>query len=691
MSKKHAIELKMQNAKVDKDSISKPFHKGVYLITFAAVFNNTKVLKKIIKIDEFNYKYMDQNILSGMVNTFKHDNIIKLIKLFTNKGQKFIFNSKSQAVAWILPFIETATKNQLEKFMEFPLDYLMVYDNKYILGSYIAGVSKHEHIDIKLLENVLRLSKPFIKKYEDIISPMADVCIYYYNSIICTAYLKIYPNALSEYNISSDTPLTFALSENHMEFFDFALSYMRAHKKHDYNFFASKAVLTTALCTLNEYAVSELLKFPKLDLSVHNLNKMTPAHLVLSANNTMNQTIKHNILKRTKNINAVNLNGVTVLHMICMSETLGIYESILETKICDPYIKDKLGKTPIHYCTNLHLLASIVTKGFINNSRKTQVNNKCLPKLAKMGMYDKIYKCIRNEFDKVLKNTYKFEEKNRIDFIEETYKPVPIFTNMDPDAYIYLLYFVDKYDVKLFSNKATLSIKCTEPRCNVFQENFKKYKSIVASEIVWYDVNSNITIAKFDEQIANIKNEIYFVYFTVLTDNYTHQNGLIFNGKKKMGIRFEPHGNKTKGDVEVFDAKMEQICKKKGWTYHKPSSYIEGSSYQTLSQESNIDEIQPGDPGGFCLAWTLWFLELYIRNPDVELKDLVTTSVERIIYTKQSFKSYIRAYSNKLAQHKVKYLTKLRYPATKIFNLNYSDEDSDNVLSLINNSYKTIV
>ena len=109
------------------------------------------------------------------------------------------------------------------------------------------------------------------------------------------------------------------------------------------------------------------------------------------------------------------------------------------------------------------------------------------------------------------------------------------------------------------------------------------------------------------------------------------------------------------------------------------------NSFQMLSNETNPLEVKTGDIGGFCLAWTLWFFELYLRNPNVDLSNLVNNSISKIINLKNSFMEYIRFYANKLRRFHIKFLKKIKYPVEKIFNVHTTVNEKDYIYNSINN------
>jgi len=77
------------------------------------------------------------------------------------------------------------------------------------------------------------------------------------------------------------------------------------------------------------------------------------------------------------------------------------------------------------------------------------------------------------------------------------------------------------------------------------------------------------------------------------------------------------------------------------------------------------------------LAWTLWFLELYLNNRYANLKHLVSNSIKKIIDTKSLFSEYIRSYANKLTIFRTKLLNEINYPAERIFNTHKTHTELD--------------
>jgi glutaredoxin 3 len=144
--------------------------------------------------------------------------------------------------------------------------------------------------------------------------------------------------------------------------------------------------------------------------------------------------------------------------------------------------------------------------------------------------------------------------------------------------------------------------------------------------------------------------------------NISHANYLIYDSKTKCLERFEPNGNVTKlvhnkskdKDCLLFDVDKEikkLITEKMGKDfikeYYKPIDYLPDLCVQAL-QELEITEMKSTDPVGFCAAWSAWYTDLRLSNPDIDRKTLINYAINNIKSYSDSFTSFIRNYSEYL-------------------------------------------
>lgn len=139
----------------------------------------------------------------------------------------------------------------------------------------------------------------------------------------------------------------------------------------------------------------------------------------------------------------------------------------------------------------------------------------------------------------------------------------------------------------------------------------------------------------------------------------SHMNILIYDKNTKILERFEPNGitvdfdNLTldsvlKDDFESFDSEI---------IYERPLDYCPYDSLQVI-QATRFPET-PYDPAGFCAAWSLWYLELRLRNPDAPPKELIDSTISTLVDSKTNMLKYIRSYSEHFVKMRQYVLNKL--------------------------------
>ena len=175
------------------------------------------------------------------------------------------------------------------------------------------------------------------------------------------------------------------------------------------------------------------------------------------------------------------------------------------------------------------------------------------------------------------------------------------------------------------------------------------------------------------------KNDYSIVFLSIQDEeNNLHANILFYDFKNKTITRFEPYGDTTVLDKNLDDIIEEELTWNTTFKYIKPSDYIEGSGLQSLSDENNIANQKPGDFGGFCLAWCLWFVEMKLNNSNISNKDLIQKSIKKII-KKHSLVDYIRSYGDKITKDKYKIYKQIKIPQNIWSNINF-DTNSNKII-----------
>jgi len=122
---------------------------------------------------------------------------------------------------------------------------------------------------------------------------------------------------------------------------------------------------------------------------------------------------------------------------------------------------------------------------------------------------------------------------------------------------------------------------------------------------------------------------------------------------------------------------IHTITKKKIKCY-RPQDYLELARFQSVSNETNIDNKIQGDPLGFCLAWCLWYIEIKIRNPNLNEKELILKASNKIFteYCDSSspYNDFIRDYAAMLDKEKNLLLKKFGISSIDYYKKSFTDE-----------------
>jgi hypothetical protein len=153
--------------------------------------------------------------------------------------------------------------------------------------------------------------------------------------------------------------------------------------------------------------------------------------------------------------------------------------------------------------------------------------------------------------------------------------------------------------------------------------------------------------------------------------------------------RFEPYGsNFPPGfnyNPNILDHHLERLFSNyfTNLIYYKPLSYEEKVGFQLLDTIEYSREKNIGDPGGFCGAWSLWYIEMRISNPDIEKGQLINKLINYIRTKMVSFRSIIRNFTKKITDIRDDILSQANIDINQFLNDNYKKENWDKLINLI--------
>ncbi len=713
------MDLRMKNIEnniwsgiiIDSNSISKPVSSnGFYLIHYAFINGNTEILKQILELDPLNVKKIHHEVFISICKLSKFNLILDLVKLLKSSDLiKWLFRpSLDNGDSLIYYFMFYSSDQVIEELIDLCKEHISWSEpigSNYPLKLYLlAHYKSMGELNYQIFSKILGLTnlQQIIKAN---LSPIIDCCLDGFDEKVLSLLKKSNSNVISSINSKQFSPLMAAIANTNIPLIKWLLS-----SGADPNYSTYTSPLVLALST-NKNEIVEILinSTNSLDTNTFDSKKWLPAHHCFVAKSKIDFKLKLQILKSTDNLNSQNVNGNTPIHMMFLNDDWVNYKSIFSSKPIDLYIKNKLGDKPIDnfISTNdkkqLDELVGLVSKGVLKRTKQLQFKGKKMSRISKskqLQLYKSTLKClkkstsqcidqVKNKISRLGVSTIENPEDTNIKLIMGDKIDYNLFVSRDVDSYIYLLYFMEKYNVGIGSGQK-LEIKSSDPEItkiiNFYVSIAQAYPALSNISIYWHDEDNNVFPKDIIQSIKTSNKDIIFFFITIINENIDHANCLIIDKPNRRIVHFEPYGRVNKVSLKSLDAKCAEILKPLGYKYFSPSDYLTQNSFQMLSNETNPLEVKSGDIGGFCLAWTLWFFELYLRNPKLDLGILVNKSINKIINLKYSIMEYIRFYANKLRRYHIKYLKKIKYPAEKIFNIHTTNDEKDYIYQQVNKS-----
>jgi len=438
----------------------------------------------------------------------------------------------------------------------------------------------------------------------------------------------------------------------------------------------------------------------KIDVNVPDKNLRTSIHHLFGSRSKIPLKIKSELLHRSTDLNAPDQQLNTILHLLLQTDDWTKYRDILPEFRLKIYFKNRQGLAPIDNIPDDQYdeFIDLVYKSYIsqltaNKTWKDPIDQKIS---ILLGNNKSITSGFKQYIIKKITNGQSFPLP-RIQSPQKIQMIIPPKTNITHfSAYTYnytcfLYYLLEKYpQIKIpsmapkqmagktmekFYKEVTDDIQDpNDPDDAIFRSIIRDYLNhspiLVNHVIIWrspekYFFSPYVVqgIAETIRKFPDVK--FILLKFTIVSDmNFNHANMLIYDVPGKVVERFDPYGTVPfiKGsDIDdllraFFHDYFPDV------TYVGPAETATGISFQVFSDESNVKNSVDNDPVGFCIAWCVWYVENRIKNPDVEPAVLVRNLTKQINQSEDTFKDYIRDYSNVLDMEKNKILAEGAMP-----------------------------
>lgn len=674
---------------------------GNYLLFFAIMMNNKRILKKIIEYGA-RLDILDSEGYTIMYYPIKF-NYLDIIDVLIEYNKKIIG-------------ISLINLRDIRGYI--PIFYAIKYKNMYALQELLingANVNYKNDVEMNALHLVIlkkdiTMTKMLLKYIKNINAKTSkgSTALHYACSFQLIEITKLLLDAGADPEISEAEydlyPIFYAVIQNNIELTKLMINYNVNPNDQDYlgNTIIHYSIMNNHNEIIDYIFDKYEIKIKNEDTYMEDINNKTNKHDIFIDTNITNidgLTITNLFLYKyipiynkylQKILPYVNLNyqdniGNTPLHIIAETNLWENFDKLLDVKKMNIFIKNNIGKTV------LDLVNPEYREKFLDIASTSYYNY--LQKHEKKWLLKWQNKCSKYEQDKERLSKYCLEhirndiikekisvpiKKNKKNITIINYETIHFstFTGSLLDVVCGFKYLLKKYsntittfhtnqgnDTELEKYYQTLGIK----------ENYNQH--IIHFEIRW--IFQRIFFPpSFESIIKNIINRAHYKYIIIpigiILSNGNHSNSLLYDIENNVIERFEPHGSGYPTNFNYNPVLLDEILHKKFTyilsdiyeknikiKYYRPMDYLPKIGFQTIEvSEMHINK-NIGDPNGFCTLWTIWYLDYRLKYITKNPGKMVEKIINKIKVNNYSFRTIIRNYSKKITDLRDMYLSKI--------------------------------
>lgn len=353
--------------------------------------------------------------------------------------------------------------------------------------------------------------------------------------------------------------------------------------------------------------------------------------------------LEMDILKKNNIWNKFNVDKLTIIHIL-VNLSYDKYSKALKNIKINKSQKDKNNKTILDHATGNWLK---LIKKLPNENQKCEKTKELCTKI----------------------NNYKLVNSNT-------------FSSTILDVGLFFIHFDRKYKnlyIPKFLNRIEEDLNWE----NGFEypDNFINKYNNFPWIIYWKDRYNYHIHPNLNQLINSNKNKDDYDFSMILLSVILPNGGLhamilYYDFRNNFIERFDPYGNTHDIDVHIDEVLEEELTWNTGFYYLNVKKYLPVAGFQNLSDETNILNQKPGDFGGYCLAWCLWYIEHRIINYKFDAKKLIEKSINKLLQRENNLIEFIRNYANQLDKNRLELLKKIGIPKNKVSNskLNLHEE-----------------
>lgn len=652
---------------------------GNSIVHLSIIRGNYDFFKKIVdKTENIMLANKDGNSILHLAFKSGYDEIgIKLINeypslvdLLNQDGETFLFNCIDRPET-LLNALMAIDKHKVKKIINrISINYDTIL--KLVIKKISETSNDAKYIDILnyILDNGADLTKPVE------MLPLSYAIVKKSNDAV-----KILIDHDADVNLKDTThrtPVIYAIYVGNLD----ALEYLSKTKNElnlEYGGFENDTLPINLLITGRYFHILEIAMKKIKDFNVRDRYMDSYLHKLLyiridDEKRQNDKTISDDILKyfieRTR-LEAKNIEGISVLNLLTQLKDWDKFEKYLEDRDIE---------------TNINDVGDIIGS-FDDDKYVKLIDNK-----LKLGKPIKL----------------KIETpKNIIPNVESSL--TGLFNSDTIHSILYICHFLNKYNeltIPLRTKNKDL-YKSDIDKLYIQNVRYDKYYEIIYSivdtlNIYFYEILPHIILwrnkyiyfvhSEFNKYLKKAykytKRFVLVKLSLIASLSTSHANVLLIDKKTKSARRFEPYGFTDIVDGTSLDNMLEKIISESiddKIKYLRPDDYLASAKFQTLSNDTNDTSRKLGDPVGYCLAWCLWYVDLKLKNPDVDENELIESTVDEIFNKYKNddnpFLSYIRAYAKTLDSEKNKLLKKFNIEDKHIYSMEYKN---DNIKKITN-------
>ena len=266
----------------------------------------------------------------------------------------------------------------------------------------------------------------------------------------------------------------------------------------------------------------------------------------------------------------------------------------------------------------------------------------------------------------------------KMDKIFQSYDKLEPFTASFYLSNLFYLYLFKKYKMECHMPNRNEAFKL-----HFFLDLSNHSKEVWFDDFVGFQTDAVKSTAKYVSECITTGVKILIIPLTIQISGGAHANLLIYRANTGVIEHFEPHGkelvgigsayiNQTlNGYLEQFVKLINKDIKATNKTLNEDQEKLpkitlikahdtcpEIRGVQALEERSVIPKNALIEPEGYCEAWSMFFTELCLKNPEMSSREIYTAIIDKTQlydnknnYLRNIIRGYTAFINNKIAKH----------------------------------------